>query len=273
MTFPCNVHFEAELPSSRKLHDVEREKKSDILFLLHPHPLSPAHPFSICLSHTFMLSFLLSRSRSLSWPTCAFFPQQQSITSSTSSPRSRAIWTMRAPSFPFCLTVALYFTSSPSPLADHLTSHLLSAFPYLRFSLWLGDKYHFGEPPQVAAFSFPGWNGFSAYLHCLWSYRTSPAYSTDFYILHRYSRRARGERFWDNSSTNLESMFFPFTLSPRKCVFFTFILVVKGHRIIVCMCSALKWQLQCEKRHIWTFLQDMPPCYYDQQQSIVVMHL
>lgn len=81
---------------------------------------------------------------------------------------------------------SLFFTSSPSPLADHLTSLCLFThnplFPHLRFPLWLEDKYHFGGPPQVAAFSFPGWNGFSAYLHCQWSYRTSPAYSTDSYI-------------------------------------------------------------------------------------------
>lgn len=68
-----------------------------------------------------------------------------------------------------CFT--LYFTLflSPSSLPFQLlvqhphflqSLHLWFSFPYLRFPLWLADKYHFGAPPQVAAFSFPGGNSF-----------------------------------------------------------------------------------------------------------------
>lgn len=71
------------------------------------------------------------------------------------------------------------------PLTSHrlpyflVSPHLQYVFHYLRFSLWLENKYHFGGFPQFAAFSFFGWNGFAAYSHCQKSCETFLMYSTD----------------------------------------------------------------------------------------------
>lgn len=190
MTFPSNVHFRAKLVSSPTAQGVKKKKKkfwlSEISFhyIFFP-PLSLALPLTHFLFVWVTLAFSPALPLSLSWPTCAFsaaiyYPLHILL------PRSPAIWTLVHPLVPPCVShhhslhhlLTLILTSHRTPYFL-VSLHLRSAFPYLRFIPWLADKYHFGGPPHVADFSFPDWNGFSAYLHCQWSYRTFPAYSVD----------------------------------------------------------------------------------------------
>ena len=162
-------------------------------------PLSPSYYLSeshlLSLLHTL---FLFHDPRVLF--------QRQSITYSTSSTLSLACNLNTVHS----LVPRSYLPPSLSPSPPHprllphflVSLHLQSAFPYLRFALWLTDKYHFGGPPQVAAFSFPGRNGFSAYLQCQWSYRTFQGCSADSHLLHRYSERV-GEMLGVTRSSHL----------------------------------------------------------------------
>lgn len=171
------------------LPQLHKVKKSLMFFF---HYIFVFTPLSLSLTHFIFvwvtLAFSPAHPFSLSWSTCAF--SAASITYSTSSslalPQSaHSFW------FPLIsLTITLLLTLTSLTPYFLVSLHLWSAFPYLRFPLWLADKYIFGGPPQVTAFSFPGWNGFSACLHCQWSYRTFCAYSVDSYLLHRYSKRA-----------------------------------------------------------------------------------
>lgn len=181
-----------------QLHEARKKKKKvwcspSITFSFFLPPLSPS--LSISPSYYLSESHLLSLLHTLFLfhdPRVLF--QRQSITYSTSSTLSRLQSEHCALA---CSRSYLPPSLSPSPphprLLPHflVSLHLQSAFPYLRFALWLADKYHFGGPPQVAAFSFPGRNDFSAYLQCQWSYRTFQGYSADSHLLHRYSERVR----------------------------------------------------------------------------------
>lgn len=142
--------------------------------------------------------------------------QQQSITYSSSSSLTRLQSEHCALACP-----PLYLSPSLSPSPPHpqrtpyflVSLHRRSAFPYLRFPLWLADNYPFGGPPQATAFSFPGRNGFSAYLHRQWSYRTSHAYSFDSYLLHK----EEGSCWERGSLVTFKGWCFRVLSSPQKC--------------------------------------------------------
>lgn len=146
MTFPSNVHFETKLVSSSTAQG-EKKKKSlmfsfHYIFLFPPlsHTLSHSHPFSICLSHT---SFLSLHTLLLFHDPRVLF-QQQSITHSTSSSSLALLQsehrTLSLSSPLVCLTITLSFTSSPSPLGEHLTSLcLFTCDPLFLISDFLSD--------------------------------------------------------------------------------------------------------------------------------------
>lgn len=120
---------------------------------------------------------------------------------------------------PLCVCLTVY---NEAGVSDQLPSHCLSLlagdllFLISRFPLWLADKCHFVGAPQVAAFSFPAGNGFSAHLHRQWS-NSRPLYSHWFLSAAQILQKRRAGaivRVTFRRSVNI-------TCFPQKCVVLT----------------------------------------------------